>query len=137
MFGAQQATLLVGLILLQAPAETVFHGRPSVKIQEDGVDRAVEKVSSEKAAGFECVISRIGDTYYWASRENRAMRRLEGPGYITYLAMDGSGYVKIVKADVKATVGLVKLAEAAFDYVEHMPFGLTTITYYGSARSIR
>jgi hypothetical protein len=119
-------------------AETVFRGRPSVKVQEGGLDRSVEEVSAEKAAGFECVISQIGDTYYWASRENRVMLLHEAPGYLTFVAEDGSGYVKIVKPEAKkavATMGGAALPEVKFDYLEHIPIGLTTLTYYGTTRS--
>lgn len=125
------------LVLISAPtqAETVFHGRPAVKIQEDGVDRIAQELSAEQAAGFECIISRIGDGYYWPSRENRALTRYDGPGYTTYVAEGGAGYIKVVKPEVKPVLGALKPAEAAFDYLEHMALGLTTLTYYGSVRS--
>ena len=120
----------------EAP-EMVFRGRPGVKVQEDGLQRSANALTPREAAGYDCVISRIGDDYYWATRENRPLIRHEGPGYITYVAPDGAGYVKILRPEMKSVVSKVKATEAAFDYVEHMPIGLSSITYFGSAQTVR
>jgi hypothetical protein len=125
------ASLLLFAQIGERP-QTVFHGRPAVRIQEDGVQRSVNALAAQEAAGFECVVSRIGDAYYWASRENRPMIRNEGPGYVTYVSPDGSGYVKILKPEMKSVVSMLKPTEAAFDYLEHMSLGLSTMTYFGS-----
>ena len=54
-----------------AQAMTVFAGLPGVKISEGGVERIPESVSRDRAVNLACAISRIGDQYYWASRENK------------------------------------------------------------------
>lgn len=131
---------LSGILILAQIGEsgqTVFHGSPAVKVQEDGLQRAATALAPKDAAGYECVISRIGDAYYWASRENRLMIRNDGPGYITYVSPDGGGYVKVLKPEMKRVVSTVNATEAAFDYVEHMPIGLSSITYFGTARIAR
>lgn len=49
-------------------ATTVFAGIPAIKISEGGVERLKENLDRANAVNLECVISRIGEEYYWASR---------------------------------------------------------------------
>src|SRR5262245_35121856 len=90
-----------------AQATTVFAGLPGVKISEGGVERVPENVSRDRAVNLACVISRIGDKYYWASRENKEMVRIESGAFITFLAVDGAGYVRIVAPGMKGAVSLM------------------------------
>ena len=68
----------------------------------------------------ECVISRIGEQYYWASRENAEMVRLESGAFVTYVALNGSGYVRVVNPTLKSVAALMSQTEGKFDYVEHL-----------------
>src|SRR5262245_2929521 len=77
-------------------AVTVFQGIPSIKITEGGDERFPENMARDKAVNFVCVISRIGDRYYWASRENKLLKRVQSGAFTTFFAEDGSGYVRIV-----------------------------------------
>jgi hypothetical protein len=56
-----------------AQAVTVFKGRPMVKVSEGGTERVPETLPRDKAVNLEVVISKIGEDYYWASRENTEM----------------------------------------------------------------
>lgn len=131
----QTVLVLAAMALLPsmgfAQARTVFAGIPSVKISEGGVERISENLSRDQAVNLGCVISRIGDDYYWASRENKALVRIEGVAFITFLAVDGAGYVKTVVPGMKKTVSLMGETEMKFDYVEHLLIGLKSVTYYG------
>jgi len=109
--------LLAYTTSLQAQATTVFKGIPTVKISEGGTERNPESVPREKAVHLECVISKIGDGYYWASRENRMMIRVEKGAFIMYVAIDGSGYVKIIAPGMKRAASLMGETESKFDYV--------------------
>lgn len=51
--------------------------------------------------------------------------------FITFVALNGSGYVRVVKRDTKAAASLMSPTEERFDYVEHVMIGLRSITYYG------
>ena len=106
----QTVLVLAAMTLLPsmgfAQARTVFAGIPSVKISEEGVERLPENLSRDQAVNLGCVISRIGDDYYWASRENTALVRIESGAFITFLAVDGSGYVRTVAPGMKKN-GLV------------------------------
>jgi hypothetical protein len=82
-------------------AKTIFVGLPTHKVSEGGLDRVPEKLPREKATHLRCVISRIGEEYYWASRENRRMVRLESGAFTTFLAVNGSGYVRAIIPELK------------------------------------
>ena len=110
---------------------TVFKGRPSLKISEGGIERTPEQVPRDRAINLECVISQIGTSYYWASRENVPMARVDSGAFLTYVAANGAGYVRVAKPEAKAAAALMSGTEERFDYVEHTLIGLRSITYYG------
>ena len=110
---------------------TVFKGRPSVKVSEGGLERTPEAIPRDRAVGLEWLISQIGNSYYWASRENVQLSRIDSGGFVTYVAQNGAGYVRVVKAEAKAAAALMSGTEERFDYVEHALIGLRSITYYG------
>lgn len=123
--------LLPSPVSTQTPA-TVFRGRPQLKVNEGGVERLAENVPSQTALNLVAVVSKIGDKFYWASRENVPMIEVDGGGaYVTYVAVNGSGYVRVLKADMKKMAALIDDTGAKFDYVEHLLIGLKSVTYYG------
>jgi hypothetical protein len=117
-------------------AETIFVGFPKKKVSEGGLDRVVEDLPRKKAANLQCVISKIEDKYYWASRENVEMVKIERAGaFITFLAVNGSGYVKVIKPELKEAASLMSKTEESFDYVEHLTIGLRSVNYWGEKES--
>jgi hypothetical protein len=132
--------LALMLVLLCQPVYsqsvvTEFAGVPSIKISEAGIERVPAPITRQEAANLHCVISRIGEDYYWASRENKPMVRLDtGGSFITFVAIDGAGYVRITKPEDKKMAALLSETEARFDYVEHLLIGLRSVTYYGTVR---
>ena len=127
--------LFVAVLLLYSSAYaeslTVFKGRPSIKVSEGGVTRTPEKLDPSKVVNLACVISKIGNEYFWASRENTPLSPVESGAFITFVALNGSGYVRIIKSDLKQTASLMSETEKEFDYVEHLTIGLRSVTYYG------
>ncbi len=117
-----------------AQSRTVFSGIPEVKVTEVGVERTAEQLSRDKAANLGCVISAISGKYYWATRENKEMIRRSSGGFITFVAVDGSGYVRVIDAAAKPAASQMSPTEAQFDYVEHLVIGLRTISYFGRSR---
>jgi hypothetical protein len=115
---------------------TEFAGVPSMKISEGGIERVPATMTRQEAANLHCIISRIGEDYFWASRENKPMVRLDtGGSFITFVAIDGAGYVRVTKPeDKKIAALLLSETEARFDYVEHVLIGLRSVTYYGTVR---
>ena len=112
-------------------AVTVLKGRPTVKISEGGVSRLPQQLSYEEAVNLECIVSAINGRYYWASRENKELIRTESGAFITFVASNGAGYIRIIKPDFKAAASLMSDSEATFDYVEHILIGLRSVIYYG------
>lgn len=119
---------------VHAQSRTVFSGVPVVKVSEGGVERLPEVLPRDKAVDVACAITEIGGKYYWATRENKEMVRRTSGAFITYIAVDGSGYVRVVDPSAKAAASLMSPTEARFDYVEHLLLGLRNVTYFGNAR---
>jgi len=117
-----------------AQTRTAFTGIPSQKISEAGTERRAEEIQREQAVNLGCVISEISGKFYWASRANKEMVRLPGGAFITYVARDGSGYVRVTDPNAKAAAALMSPTEAKFDYVEHILLGLRSVTYYGMSQ---
>jgi len=124
-------SILTAVPSAQSP-QTVFKGRPHVKVSEGGVERLAENVPTQNAPNLVVVISKIGKDFYWASRENVPLVEVDGGGaYVTYVAVNGSGYVRVLKAELKKAAALADETASRFDYVEHLVLGLTSVTYYG------
>lgn len=119
--------------LANAETKLVFAGKPLVRVQDAGVDRNSSDVTPAQAKEFEALITQDGEDFFWASRENKLLLCLENENFITYVAIDGVGYIKIAKPH---TIKLMKqqLPDYPFTYIEHMTAGLTTYTYFGVAK---
>ena len=50
-----------------------------------------------------------------------------GGGYITYVAVNGAGYVKVLKPESKRAASAVDETAQEFDYVEHLNIGLNSV----------
>ena len=109
----------------------MFTGTPTLKIYEGGIERTVDKLPRERGINFRCVISKIGDAYYWASRDNIRLVRVESGVFITFVAVNGAGYVRVIAPEGKK-IPKMSRTEEAFDYVENLTTGLSSITYYGA-----
>ncbi|MBA4374111.1 MAG: hypothetical protein C0402_14775 [Thermodesulfovibrio sp.] len=122
---------------LYAEGAVIFTGNPEIKISEGGVARLPQNLNKEKASNFKCTITKVDDKYYWASRDNIELIPFSSGAFITYWAVNGSGYVRIVKPEMKKEIKFGAVAgdpEEKFDYVEHLLLGLKSITYYGQMK---
>jgi len=123
---------------LFAKETVIFTGIPEIKISEGGVSRVPEKLTKDKAIKFKCSITQVDNKYYWTSRENVELIPISSGAFITYWAVNGSGYVRVVKPEMKEEVKKIGAMagdpEGKFDYVEHLLLGLKSITYYGKSK---
>jgi hypothetical protein len=123
---------------LYAKEAIIFTATPEIKISEGGVSRLPEKLDKEKGIKFKCTITKIDDKYYWTSRENIELIPISSGAFITYWAVNGSGYVRIVKPDMRSEVQQIGAMagdpEGQYDYVEHLLLGLKSVTYYGKSK---
>ena len=126
------AVLLVGGLASAQTPVTVVRGIPQFKISEGGTERQPEALTRAVAVNLGVVISQIGDNYYWASRENTPLVAIDAGAFVTYFAVNGSGYVRVIKPEMKGAASLLGGPEAQYDYVEHLLQGLRSITYYGT-----
>jgi|TARA_B100001964_G_scaffold115407_1_gene128616 hypothetical protein len=108
----------------------IFLGQPTHKVSEGGIERTPEKLSKEKASQFLCVIVKKGDKYYWKSRENKELVKMDS-GAFTYFIAPTSGYVKFIKPALKSAASLMSPTEAKFGYIEHLSIGLRSVNYWG------
>jgi hypothetical protein len=115
----------------ESEEKIVFSGLPIIKISEGGVERVPEKITDSEALSLKCTIIKIDDKYYWTTRENTPMVLIESGAYMTYLAVNGVGYVRVVSPEFKNLTSLTSQTEKKFDYVEHLLQGLRSVTYYG------
>lgn len=116
----------------------IFTGVPEIQISEGGVNRVPESLTKDKAIKFKCTITKIDDKYYWTSRENVELIPIASGAFITYWAVNGSGYVRVIspemKEEVKRLSAMAGDPEEKFDYVEHLLLGLKSVTYYGKSK---
>lgn len=128
-------TLLLAVLASQSYAEEVleFEGTPSTKIEGKADFSARTSISGLERESSSVRIMRDGDAFFWASRGNVPMIKINDGIYITYLAIDGSGYVRTLNP----TARQVYQKQAPDDqlgnamYVEHITIGLESLTYYG------
>lgn len=128
-----QVVLAVGLFSSPVGAQTeiVLNGLPTLRVSENGVVRTVENIAPEDAAVEACLIQRIGNHYYWATHENVQVTRFEHGSFVTFVAMDGSGYVRLLDPDARSIFDGLNRTDGDYHYVEHHVLGMTTVTYFG------
>jgi hypothetical protein len=112
---------------------TIFTGLPTLKITEGGVERSADKLDRATASSLFCVINEKDGKFYWETRGNKPLLKIDSNAFVIYVAVDGSGYVRVLKPEFKKAAASISATEKNYDYVEHMLLGLRTITYYGIA----
>ena len=120
---------------LEAQAITVLRGVPSHTVQASGGEVRREAVPATSSGDKQVAISRIGDRLYWASRENVELALTSSAGaFYTFTAVNGAGYVRVLKPSFRRVFYDDQNGEFSFDYVEVLATGLATIHYYGRLR---
>jgi len=138
------ATLLALVILSEAASaqdykKVVFEGHPIRKV-ESSFERVVSStLSDQDALKYAVRIVEMQGKYYWASREMRELVRHESGAYITFLAVDGSGYVRIgipLMLDLRDQLPPEQRSKE-IGYTEHLLIQFASVTYYGNRRGAR
>ena len=122
--------VLIPKVLNGQANNVVLDGVALVRISETGSNRIVETLEAEVTS----VVQKIGDRYLWTTRDNTELRRYDHGTFITYVAEDGSGYIRVFDQDMRTMFDGLNELDGVFDYLEHFPLGLTTVTYYGRLR---
>ena len=124
-------------LLAHAQSEILLDGLPRLRVSENGVVRSVESIERGEAEAEACLIQRIGDRYYWATHENVEVTRSEHGSFVTFVAINGSGYVRVLDPAARSIFDGLNRTDGDYDYVEHFLLGMTTVTYFGHRRDRR
>lgn len=127
--------LLILITQIANAQAMVFIGTPNVKIIESGADRSLERVEKSKELSLACVVKEIDGKFYWESRGNKQLLKVDSGAFVTYFAVDGSGYIRLVKPSMKEAASTISVTEKNFDYIEHLLLGLRSVSYYGKLNS--
>jgi hypothetical protein len=121
-----KALLMVCFVAAAFAADfEVFHGVPTVRVFTTIEKESREKLDAESAKKNECVIVQRGKKYYWASRDNAEMLRVDAPQFTYFIHTGGSGYVKVL-------TGSRKDLNAPADYIENIVRQFEVVTYWGN-----
>ena len=104
--------------------EIIFRGVPTLRVISSIKTDDRQVLEGEAASKAECVIVQRGKKYFWQSRNNIPMTRIDKPGFTYFVQSDGQGYVKVLTGERKAT-------NAPADYIENLTNGFEVITYWG------
>jgi hypothetical protein len=117
----------------------VFEGRPLRKV-ESSFERTLEStLSADDAFKYSVRIVERAGKYYWASRGMGELMRHEAGGYITFFAVDGTGYIRIgipMLLDLRDRLPDQQRSKE-IGYVEHLLTQFASITYYGNRLGAR
>lgn len=131
-----KAFLSVSLLVLASICNAqpfIFIGIPSAKIIEGGNERTHEKIEFSNSNHTFCIIKEVNGEFYWESRDNKQLFKIESGAFITFIDPEGSGYVRLINPSMKSAASLMSDTEKSYDYTEHILLGLRTITYYGKS----
>lgn len=120
-------------------AVIIFIGFPKVGMRTNGlVDGVLQELSKEKVIEDKlgCMISKLGNKYYWTSRDNWEVEKIVRGAFITFKRLDRPDYVRIVDPSAKEVAALLDKAVDKFDYIEHLTINLGFVTYWGQTVSL-
>jgi hypothetical protein len=128
---------LVGLLLVLPltvmAKEIVFEGYPVKKIELSETASQTSLLTDAQSAEYKVAITKDGDNYYWTSRADVQLVRTVSGAYVTYVAVNGAGYIRALVPSTRELFMLLPKEEQATSYLyaEHLLFGMGSLTYYG------
>ena len=119
--------------LLASANEVVFEGFPVKKIETNENSSNTSLLTEEQSAEYKVTILKDGDKYYWATRGNLQLVPMQSGSYVTYVAVNGAGYVRTLAPEVRALFKQLPPEEQAKQYLyfEHLVYQMGSVTYYG------
>ena len=110
--------------------EVVFRGVPNLRVYATTEQDERQKLDAETAQKNECVIVQKGkNKYFWASRHNAPLTRVDAPQFTYFIHNGGAGYVKIFTGSRDKT-------KAPADYIENINQGFEVVTYWGRTNTV-
>lgn len=130
--------VIVALMLTRTASaqdySVTFEGRPLRKVEVSFTDVLPAALTPDEAFKFSVRILERRGRYYWASRDMREMTRHESGAYVTFTAIDGSGYVRVgvpMMLDLRDRLP-DEQRRKEIGYTEHLLTQFASITYFGN-----
>jgi len=125
--------MLFLLPLVANAQELVFEGFPVKKIETDEQSSNTNLLTEAQSSEYKVTIVKNGDNHYWATRGDIQVVPVQSAFYITYVAVNGAGYVRTLIPEARALFRQMPDEEQAkqYLYVEHLTIRMGSITYYG------
>ena len=125
--------ILLLFSFLVSAQEVVFEGFPIKKIETDENSSNTSVLTESQGSKFKVTIVKNGDNYYWATRGNLQVIPMQSGFYITYLAVNGAGYIRTLAPEALTVFNQLSSEEQAKQYLyfEHLVHQMGSITYYG------
>jgi hypothetical protein len=128
-------SLCVSILLsfTASAGEVVFEGYPSRKVEVTEQAAATYEITKPKSIDYKVLIEREGENYYWRTRNNIQLVPMKSGAYVTFLAVNGSGYVRILNDNMREMYKVLPEEEnnTTYLYMEHLIHQMGSITYYG------
>lgn len=133
------ALFLATLILftpaaVRAQEAVVFEGRPIKKVTAGFEGVREDQLSADQTFEYQLRIVERNGKFFWASRQMKPLIRTESGAYITYVATDGSGYIRVgapMLLDLRDRLPPERRARE-IGYVEHLVLQFASVNYYGN-----
>lgn len=132
------AHLLVLVILFTFPilgqTQLVLQGTPSSRTTSSDEGSTDEILTESQKNEFRLLIAKVGDDYFWVSREQRLLDHYESGTFHYFVDPTGGGYIKVFDQSVLPDF-MRDPTKLRFLYMEHLSLWLQTTTYWGGAES--
>lgn len=130
--------LLVLLALLTFPilgqTQLVLQGTPSSRTTSSSEGSTDESLTEAQKNEFQLLITKVGDEYIWASREQKHLDHYKSGAFHYFVDPTGGGYIKVFDQSVLPDF-LRDPTKPRILYLEHLSLWLQTTTYWGGAES--
>ena len=117
----------------QLIGDIIFEGYPVIKFETNGIESVEHVLGSADGMEYKVQITKQGDKFYWATRGNVQLHPTISGVYVTYLAVNGAGYVRTYNEQMMRLYNSLPESQKQTEltYMEHLTHQIGTITYYG------
>jgi hypothetical protein len=115
--------LFLSASTLWASESVVLNGTPIIQAKGNLQESKNTQLSESQKNEYRILITKEGDNYFWATRENRPLIKTLSGEFSIFIDPLGSGSVRVAEKD-----GLIM-------YLEQMAIGFQTVSYWGTASS--
>jgi hypothetical protein len=114
--------------------EVIFEGIPRVKMEiREGFTSSLA-LSLEQILESSVRISGDGENYFWVSRGDVPLIKTESEGFVTYVAVTGAGYIRVMSRTMREAyerLPVVERAKLGYRYMGHLTHRMGAVVYFG------